>query len=54
MPLLLLVVAGIVLLLATSYATLGWVFIGLGVGLFLLWLVLFLGILGAAFNLDRW
>lgn len=40
MPLLILVVAGIVLLFVTSYTTLAWVLIGLGVGLTLLWFLI--------------
>lgn len=48
MPALLLVVAGIVLLFVTSYATLAWALIGLGLFITLVWLVLFGMILGLA------
>lgn len=42
---LILVVAGVVLLLVTSYATLGWVLICIGVGLFVLATLVYVGIL---------
>lgn len=52
MPLLLLVVAGLVLILATSYTMLGWALLGLGVGLFLLWLAFVFGVIAYFWNQE--